>query len=457
MAHRNICACLHLTDGGVISRTLSLCQAAQSLGNLGVHASTSPTTGGGVLRSLLITTHGICVHEPFVPDGRTTHGRPPLYDDSYDYYGDNYYHDHYGDRPPRNWKRPKWKDDPATEICEMLPKCRDGDRVESFQMEWLSVLHSPTSSHIPDVLRELRPLQVIFQAALKAHEANTLFRRMLSNVGAASRLRIQLEDLASAHAQTVHLARNDPQNELLQRDVLDVICMALKLIRAMLKHSSPASTLDNEVGDLLSYVNRYNVRSYLDYAIEIDNEATAWFLLWGDRQSAELACRGSGLGTLLPSFVRKLSSSMQDRAIAYYNEIIRSYASMPDEEKPRSLTMALHRITERNSQLFPERPDVASLRVVDVNFNDPDGARRLERFSSMPPCYDSSSRLLTVPDDLIAIAEAGLLLSHWRPFMNRMTGTYTRMNLPGLPLPPEEPGADAAADGTSDDDELTSY
>jgi hypothetical protein len=331
-------------------------------------------------------------------------------------------------------KREKWKDDPATEIYDLLPQWDDEEMsIDEFQMAWRATLYSPTGSHIPDVLRERRPLQVIFQAALKAHENNKRFKFMLGDVSVASRLRHQLEELAGRSDQIVLLAREDPQNEMLQRDVLDVIMMALRLFRAMYNRTSPTANSNNEVTSLITWVSDCAISSFLDYVIDVDNKSTGRFNLWGDRHTAELATCGGGLATLLPRFVRRLSPSMQDRAIAYFNDVIRSYSTMPDESKPRSLAVALSRITERNDQLFHERPDFAHMRVVDANYTDPDGLRRIEAFASRQPRFDPATRMLTVPDDLSVIADAGLLPTLWRTLIQRMAGTYSKMNLPPQP------------------------
>jgi hypothetical protein len=116
---------------------------------------------------------------------------------------------------------------------------------------------------------------------------------------------------------------------------------------------------------------------------------------------------------------------MQDRALTYYNGLLHEFTELPDNRRPRALTLALVRLVERNSQLFPERPDFASMRVVGANRNDPDTARRLEALSNLQPTCPSSSRLITVPDDLHIIAEAGILASHWTTLIGRIIGTYT--------------------------------
>ena len=64
----------------------------------------------------------------------------------------------------------------------------------------------------------------------------------------------------------------------------------------------------------------------MDLITAVDNLWTNRILLWGDKQTSDL-CLGAHLSAFLPAFLSKLDSTTQDRAITFWNHVVKDHRS----------------------------------------------------------------------------------------------------------------------------------
>ena len=78
--------------------------------------------------------------------------------------------------------------------------------------------------------------------------------------------------------------------------------------------------------------------------------------------------------------------------------------------------------------MCPSIPSYELLVELHDNRRTPEQTARVEQMRHLEPQLNSQTyRQLTVADDLHWVADSGILLSHWRPFISEMLGNYTRL------------------------------
>ena len=85
----------------------------------------------------------------------------------------------------------------------------------------------------------------------------------------------------------------------------------------------------------------------------------------------------------------------------------------------------------KNKQMLGnlEQPDYEAWLAFESTNLEAEAPDMIKDVAELEPQYDVNARYLTVPDDLSIIAESGILLTHFRPYMGRLRGTHSKLHL----------------------------
>ena len=138
---------------------------------------------------------------------------------------------------------------------------------------------------------------------------------------------------------------------------------------------------------------------------------------------------------------------MQDRALTYFNALLHSYLKLSDHERPPTVRYALAQLSAHSMSICPERPAHQYLMALSHNRMDPRAAQDMANTLEGGSETDMVSRFLTNPDDLHVIQSCGLGLSHWRTFVDRLLGGYSRLRITSVAS--SLFGTEASGDGSA--------
>jgi hypothetical protein len=296
-----------------------------------------------------------------------------------------------------------------------------------FECRLLRAIHTPVSSRIPQMLSERNAFDTAMQAMVQAHSANPAYGQLLEDAGASTRLQMLLASTEAEGRATLATASTNPFDVMLQRQVTDILARGLVAMRSIFMRTSPRGVLQIEAARLIEVLGRTAIDSQLDYLVVVDNLWCQYTQLWGCQQTMELL-KGGTLSGLLPTVVRRLTPDFQDRALSYWNSVVHGYMtdrcspSLPDFVRG-PLMSALHSQT----LLQPQQVDYDGLELMSLYREKPFSSAAMQDLAAAEPMANASSRFLTGPDDLHTIMEIMLVYSHWRPFMDVMKGSYSRV------------------------------
>ena len=234
----------------------------------------------------------------------------------------------------------------------------------------------------------------------------------------------------------LHPPRRDVQNNAIGENLLiggvgggievkcaDAISQGLVAIRSALKQTSMNGVLRSEAESLIHSVRSVKVSGDMDFIAMLNHLFTQYQQLWGARITAELCERGT-LNTLMPLAVRRLSPDKQSSTIKFFNDLLHAYAQYGDKA-PASVKRAL-RETSSNLSVCADKPQYDLFGAFEGN-SSAAGDRNLEHIQDGLTSH-SSQKMITVPDDLYLAVQSGLMLVHWRPYMQFMNGGWRRMS-----------------------------
>ena len=221
--------------------------------------------------------------------------------------------------------------------------------------------------------------------------------------------------------------------ERLQRELVNFGCESGTAIRAGVHRTSPRGVLLGETNLLLREVTNAEIDSQLNFIVSVDNWWTEAKTLWGSRQTVKLLSDGTGVTQFLTTFVKRLDPSMQDRAIAYFNEVLHTYLRIDESARPEAVNSVLRELRSSNMSTCPEQPNFSVLTLLEGDPRDRDNRTVDEHIELMKRHFDSdiSTRFLTVPDDLYLISKACIGMVFWRTFIGRLLGGYSRLRIGG--------------------------
>jgi hypothetical protein len=335
-------------------------------------------------------------------------------------------------RPPRSHlgselshtdKRLSWKKTPTMDIAEVLPKWDPPTiSIQQFQHKLVTALHTATDSKIPELLGEQNPISVIMQVIIKLHNTNSFAAAQFGNSSVAESVRVIINDLELKHRAHVEEARTAPYDVTQQQRVVDIICSGLAELRGLYHRTSLQGALQMEVSHLLREVSTMEMSNgEAEYIFSVDSFWTMFEQLWGDKITLSLMTNGP-LTQFLPQVVERLSPSMRDRALDFFNDLIRTYQS----ENVRSVMPAQisARLDEAIAQYSKARPTAPALARLGAAVGDARAMSSYQAVFDMELQHNRSLHVLTVPADLNFVATTGLLLSHWRPFVQKLVGNH---------------------------------
>jgi hypothetical protein len=374
-----------------------------------------------------------------------------------------------GDRPPYysggyavEHKRQRWRDGAIADISAVLPQPEPGEQLGSYHRRSMRAIHTRAATRMPNLMRETRPFAIIMQASVLAHATSITYKHMLDDATSQANLRNLFTSIEEEYRPTILDAMRDPEDERYQDLMLGVICRGFTAIRCVLLRTSPQGVLTSEASVLISQIHAARIDSTLDYVADVDTMWSNAAELWGVSHLGEL-CSGGTLSAILPAFVARLEPNMQDRALAYFNSVVHSYQSMSKTNPnllPLSVRNGLSQLTATKKTLATQ-PQYTFFEQLSANRQNADETNSmLALLADAEPRNDVNSRMLTVPADLYPLAGMGLLVTHWRPFIDRLLGGYTRLRLTPAPPPASEPpnprtmyAAGAAQDSSDEDDD----
>lgn len=255
---------------------------------------------------------------------------------------------------------------------------------------------------------------------------------MLQDAGAEAHLRKLLASIDS-QTQTLFLkAARTPRDKRSQQMVMDTIREGNTCIRAVFLRTNPDALLQTEADNLLNWITTVSFTSQFDFICEVDNMFNFFcFELWGVRATAHIIETRGSLTRLLPAFVHRLDTTLQDRSLTYFNSILRTYAQLEERRRPPPLREAMRHLKNKQMLGNLEQPDYDAWLAFETTDLEAESKEIIKDIAEYEPKLDVYARYLTVPDDLDIIARAGIILTHFRPFMGRLRGTHSNMYVGG--------------------------
>ena len=98
---------------------------------------------------------------------------------------------------------------------------------------------------------------------------------------------------------------------------------------------------------------------------------------------------------------------------------------MDERDRPPPLRDAMRRLQNRQLHGHIEQPDHEIWMAYASMYKSAHAEDIISHVAECESQYDTHTRYLVVPDDLSVIAESGLMLTHFQPFMARLRGTHS--------------------------------
>jgi hypothetical protein len=323
-------------------------------------------------------------------------------------------------------KRTSWKKSPIADIADVLPQWEPDKTIQEFHYAFMVALHSPPASRIPDLLAEEHPLDTIMRVVITIQNNNPSAAAHMSNSAMAAAMGDTLFAFMNRYENDISAATMSPFDPDIQNQVADIIRKGLTELRGIYNHTSRQGVLLEEVQQLVTSVSTTPMdKGEENFVVYVDYLWSQCQQLWGDQQSYHLMTTGP-LSGFLPAMVERLSFEMQHRAIEFFNDLIRTYQSpeaqrvMPDQLRER-LQEALRDYTVYSRPSGPSLHRLAAAWPGGVSY---------DKLYDLEMKLNRSMGILNVPADLHFVATTGLLLSHWRPFIQRLIGNHKHLWIP---------------------------
>ena len=275
-------------------------------------------------------------------------------------------------------------------------------------------------------------METMQQVLLRAHSNHPIFNMTMRDANVAARVRSQLDTIAREADDAVRLARHKPQDERSQHQVMNYCCRSATAIRAGAHRTSPRGLIMREANALFQKLMTAVIDSQLNFIVDVDNWWTEAITLWGHAQTAQLYRESTVITQFLTTFVKRLDPAMQERAIAYYNDLLHSYVKVDDKDRPQAVRTILREVRSARMSTCPEQPDMAILALFEEEEDGEHGDMSSQaRVDSLRQRFEdiSSVRFLTVPDDLYVVSRSGVGLAFWRTMIGRLLGGYSRLRV----------------------------
>ena len=191
---------------------------------------------------------------------------------------------------------------------------------------------------------------------------------------------------------------------------MDTLCTKLADLRARFIGTSRRGVLLDEVGSMIRLAEHMSLAngerhfiSRMDHAYSMNRS------VWGDRETLKLMEQGH-LSAFVPTLVARLSASTQDKAYAFFEDLIRELRE-PDARSrvPEDLRERIEcamKDYSRSNPAYLSFDDLGRLRGCDYS-----------ALSSWARESSRSVRLFACPQDLYFVADTGLLMSVWQTFI----------------------------------------
>jgi len=273
---------------------------------------------------------------------------------------------------------------------------------------------------MPELFGEQKPFEVITQAVINRHSSSgTVLAHKLADTSTAEALKRVLATIQNTHRDDLSAAKRNPTDPDIQRRAMDVLCLSFAGIRGVLLGTSHTGVMVGEAERLVEIVRTAPTeQGEMEFICHVDMAVSMYRQLWGDRGMSNLCTMGA-LTQLIPVFVSRLTPVSQDKALGYFNSVIRAYQS---EDMQRAMPPRFRALLRDSLQLnMVAQHTRPSLHALGVALGET-GA--FDRMATLEDTGDVARRLLTVPDDLHFVGSTGMLLSHWRPLAQALTGSY---------------------------------
>ena len=400
-----------------LSRIITLRKTHEAVSEAGRLALTdNHLTLHGLLYAIMIVCASPPVAAPTERDGPQNNPRRPRHDT----------HDQYHDRG--YIKRTKWRDDAVADILEYIPGWEDeATAINVYEVQLIRAL----KTKVPNLLQEVKPFMTVMEASIEAHSKNSLCAQTLQDAGAEAHLRKLLKSLEMSTQNLFTQAIRSPREKRSQQNVTDAIREGNKCIRAVYLRTNPDALLQTEADNLLKWIVSTKFTSQMDFIYDVDNRVAFCFELWGSRDTARIISTGSSLTRVLPAFVHRLDATLQDRSLTFFNSILHAYAKLPEKRRPPPLREAMRRLKNKQMLGNLEQPDYDQWLSFESTDLEAEALELIKGVAELEPQYDVNARYLIVPDDLSIIAESGIMLTHFRPYMGRLRGTHSKLYVDG--------------------------
>ena len=346
-------------------------------------------------------------HGPFHSDGNYDHS-------------DGNYDDRNG--VGTHGKRQMWSKSAVTDISNHLPEWPPWLSIALYHRILLLELHQPgVSSKLTLLVHERDPYNAYMQAALLKHLSHATIKHRLNDPSALETLQYRLGDTFGGGAADMEELKCDPEDTVKQLRVLNHFAVAFGEVRGALDGSNRRTVLMHEADSLMSNVKALTTaEGEVEYLCQVNNLVQSHFQLWQAVQ-LDLLVGTSSLARLVPEVTSRLTPSTQERTLEFFNDVVRAFRT--DEVQrgmPTKFRDRFNSALERYTSALPTSVSFRGLGLADRSV----GSAAYERMGAFERALNSSARQLEAVSDLHCIGPAGLLESHFGPWIRRMIGDH---------------------------------
>lgn len=313
-------------------------------------------------------------------------------------------------------KRTLWSKDPVTDISEAFPEY-DGSMLR-FMLGCIRTIHTSQRSRLSSVLSEQEPYNYVV-SAIYAKLLSGKGQKMLENHD-ASRLAGYHRSTVASCGDALERARQDPSAYNIESAV-DVFCQGIVNIVASYNGSKPITEVHICVTRLCEFVMSAPNESSLDYACLVDIHWQRLHEALGRTWWIKM-CNTGMLSFMLPKFLDRLEHSMRQRAMEYWNGVVKPYVY--DDTIRAKMIPQMRAIVDMHMSDHRHATTTMPSWTKWVGRPDELEAALAQGAASQQSVAVVAAHVLDTPADLHWIAASGLLTIHWEPFIHHLIGNH---------------------------------
>ena len=332
----------------------------------------------------------------------------------------------------RSYRRELWAKGAVEDIRLHVPDWPPGLSIQAYHRLLMLALHTPgVSTKLPLLVQERNAYSTYLQAILLKHQDNPIIAGQLSDPVAAETLSYRLSGTFDDGAGDLEECKRDPEDTVKQLRVVNHVAIALGEVRGVVEGSNRRSVLMQEAAALLDTVKSASTaEGEVEFLCQVNTLVQSCFQRWQSVQLDQLATTSS-LARLIPDVVARLSSSAQERTLAFFNDVVRTFqADSAQATLPLKFKNRFNEALREYTSAVPASASFRGLGLADRGV----GSAAYEAMGTLERASNPSARRLAAVSDLHCIAPAGLLESHFGLWVGRMAGGHVRLPRSALGL-----------------------